>query len=129
MNHDTKLNSNEKKEQVVLRSLLLLIVLIVFKGIYNQNCGIDQDYILWPLFLTVTGLFCLIYSINAFTTGNLVKRWASDYIFKFMFTLLKRNKLRSDEEASKITTQLFGSFTLLIFISLFITGVIWFFMP
>jgi len=128
MNRDIKLNSNEKKEQIILRSFLLFIAVIIFKGIYNQNCGIDQDYILWPLFLTVAGLFCLIYSINAFTTGNLVKRWASDYIFKFLFTLLKRNKLRTDDEASKLTTRLFGIFTLIISISLFVTEIIWFYL-
>ena len=102
------LTSNEKILREILRSLGLIIFSIIFKGILNQNRGIDQDYILVPLVSTVAEIFCILYIINAFTTGNLVRRWANDSIRTSVFNFIKNKKQTSDEKTLELTTKAFG---------------------
>ena len=79
------LTSNEKILREILRSLGVIIISIILIGISNQNRGVNQDYILVPLVYTVAEIFCILYIINAFTTGNLVRRWANDSIRTSVF--------------------------------------------
>lgn len=114
MREKFKLSSIEKIEQDILRVILVLDFTVIAKGIYNQSNNIDQDRILFPAFLTLSILFCLIYTINSFTTGNLVKNWASTEIYTFIFNFIKNKKTISDENAQRLTTKIFGYFTLAI---------------
>ena len=102
------LTFNEKILSKVLRSLILIIFSIIFQGILNQNRGIDQDYILVGLFSSVAEIFCILYIINAFTTGNLVRRWANDAIRTEVFNFIQNKKQTSDEKTLELTTKAFG---------------------
>ena len=102
------LTFNEKILRKVLRSLILIIFSIIFQGILNQNRGIDQDYILVGLFSSVAEIFCILYTINAFTTGNLVRRWANDAIRTEVFNFIQNKKQTSDEKTLELTTKAFG---------------------
>ena len=102
------LTSNEKILREILRSLILIIFSIILIGISNQNRGINQDYILIALFSTVAEIFCILYIINAFTAGNLVRRWANDLILAEVFNFFQNKKQTSDEKTLELTTKAFG---------------------
>ena len=102
------LTSNEKILREILRSLLLIIFSIIFIGISNQNRGVNQDYILVPLICTVAEIFCILYISNAFTAGNLVRRWANDSILTSVFNFIQNKKQTSDEKTLELTTKAFG---------------------
>jgi len=123
---NVKLNSREKKDQTVLRILLILIAIVIAKGIYNDSHHINQDYILMPLVLNLSALFCIIYSINAFTTGNIVYKWAATSIFSYIFLQVKRRTTKTDDEAIKFTIRLFGFFVLFLAAIAFIKEVVFF---
>ena len=108
------LTFNEKILRKVLRSLILIIFSIIFQGILNQNRGIDQDYILVGLFSSVAEIFCILYTINAFTTGNLVRRWANDAIRTEVFNFIQNKKQTSDEKTLELTTKTLGIFMIVI---------------
>jgi len=104
------LTKNEKILRTILRTILIIIFSIVIKGILNQNKGINQDYILVPVFTSATELFGILYIINAFTTGNLVRRWASDSILSAVFNFIQMKKNTSDEKTLELATKAFGIF-------------------
>ena len=104
------LTPNEKILREILRSLILIIFSIILIGISNQNRGVNQDYILVPLVSTVAEIFCILYIINAFTTGNLVRRWANDSIRTSVFNFIQNKKNTSDEKTLELTTKAFGMF-------------------
>jgi ABC-type multidrug transport system permease subunit len=88
-----KLNTKEQVQRKILNIIIVFIVLIIIKGIYNQSNNIDQDNILFPFFLILSIIFCAIYSFNAFTSGNIVRNWSSIRIFTTIYNYLigKRN--------------------------------------
>ena len=104
------LTSNEKILREILRSLGVIIISIILIGISNQNRGVNQDYILVPLVYTVAEIFCILYIINAFTTGRLVRRWANDSIRIKVFNYIQNKKETSDEKTLELTTKVFGLF-------------------
>ena len=108
------LTSNEKILREILRSLLLIIFSIILIGILNQNRGVNQDYILVPLVYTVAEIFCILYIINAFTTGNLVRRWANDSIRTEIFNYIQNKKQTSNENTMDLTTKVFGKFMIIV---------------
>jgi hypothetical protein len=79
---------------------------------YNESNSINQNEILVPNFLILAFLFCLIYGIDAFTTGNVVQRWVNNQIFESVFNLVKSKKIISDEKAEVFTIKIFGTFML-----------------
>jgi len=103
---------SEKKISKLVYILLVFIFLILVKGIFNQLNNINQDKVLAPVFLILCFIFCIIYSANAFTTGNLVRNWSSPLIFRSIFNKIKKRKVISDEMAVRKTTIYFGYFTL-----------------
>lgn len=103
---------SEKKISKLVYILLVFIFLILIKGVFNQLNNINQDKVLAPVFLILCFIFCVIYSANAFTTGNLVRNWSSPLIFRSIFNKIKKRKIISDEIAIKKTTFYFGYFTL-----------------
>src|SRR5665647_3110811 len=114
MREKFELNAKEKTQRKILIVLIICIVLIIAQGIFNQSNNINQDAILYPAFLSLSVIFCTIYSINAFTSGNLVKNWSSPLIFTSIFNQIRSKNLMSDEKAAKITTKIFGFFTLIL---------------
>lgn len=63
-----------------------------YKGISNEKSGIDQDSILWPLFSISFGSFSLIYGFSGLSSGNLVKKWFSHFLFNHLFFIVKTGK-------------------------------------
>ena len=126
MREKNKLNSREKIEQDILRVLIVLICSITIKGMYNESNNIDQNYILVPNFLIVSFLFCLIYGINAFTTGNVVQNWVNTRVFDALFIFIKTKKVISDDKAITLTTKLFGVVILIFAVILIISGIIYY---
>lgn len=114
------LSSKEKILKKILRVLLIIIFSVVFKGMYNQNKGIDQDGFLIPVFCTAAEIFFLIYIFNAFTTGNLVRRWANDTTLSSISNFIKTNRKTSDEKTMELATKAFGFFGILVFITVVI---------
>lgn len=121
-----ELNSKEKTLQEILRGLLILIFSLIAKGMYNDYNRLDENYILVPAYLIFSEIFCIIYIVNAFTNGNLVRKWASTPIFNAIFFFIKRNSIMTDDKALKLTTKIFGVFILIIAILLFIAGIIFY---
>ena len=118
-----KLNNKEKVQRKILNIIIVFIVLIIIKGIYNQSNNIDQDNILFPFFLILSIIFCAIYSFNAFTSGNIVRNWSSIRIFTTIYNYLKGKRNFSDEKAIKISTNFFGIFTLTLIIICIAVGI------
>ncbi len=108
------LNKSEKIIRAILRALLLIIFLAIGKGCFNQSNTINEDIILVPIVSTARELFCLLYIINAFTTGNLVRRWANDEIRNWIYIFIQYKKQCSNKKATLITTKAFGLFAVLI---------------
>ncbi len=127
MRKKNKLNSIEKTEQEILRVLLVFIFSIGFKGMYNESNNINQNHTLIPLFIIVSFLFCIIYGLNAFATGNIVKNWVNDQIFNALVNFFKIRRAASDDKAITLTTKVFGIFMLCIAASLLIAGIIFYF--
>lgn len=117
------LNQKEEVQRKILFILLVSIFLIVIKGIYNQSNNINQDKVLTPAFLIASFSFCIIYSFNAFTTGNLVRNWSSYRIYNAIYNFLKNKKRMGDKEALRTTTKVFGFFTLGLAIVCIIVGI------
>ena len=126
MREKTGLNSKEKVLIEILRILLIFIAAILIKGMYNQSNHIDEDYFLVPAFCTLSEIFCLIYTFNAFTTGNLVRRWASTPIFTPLFHFIKSKNQLTDNKALNLTTKAFGIFTFIVFVIIIITEIIFY---
>jgi hypothetical protein len=108
----TEPSLSEKKLSKIVYILLVFIFLILAKGMFNQYNNINQDKVLAPVFLILCIIFCVIYSANAFTTGNLVRNWSSPLIFMKIFNRIKKRNIISDEKAIKKTTFCFGYFTM-----------------
>lgn len=108
----TEPSLSEKKLSKIVYVLLVFIFLILAKGLFNQHNNINQDKVLAPVFLILCIIFCIIYSANAFTTGNLVRNWSSPLIFMKIFNRIKKRNIMSDENAIKKTTFYFGYFTM-----------------
>jgi len=106
------LNRNEKILREVLRIILFVIFSAIIKGCFNQSNNIDEDNILVPIVSTASELFCMFYIANAFTSGNLVRRWANDSVFASVFNFIQTKKNTTDEKALKLTTKAFGIFAM-----------------
>ena len=126
MRKKSQLYSREIIWQDILRVLLLLIILIVLKGMYNESNNINQNNILAPNFLIIAFIFCIVYGVNAFTTGNVVKNWVNYQIFDIVFNFVKSRKMISDDKAMVVTTKIFGAFILGLGFLLFIMGFIYY---
>ena len=126
MRKKSQLYSREIIGQDILRVLLLLIILIVLKGMYNESNNINQNNILFPNFLIIAFIFCIVYGVNAFTTGNVVKNWVNYQIFDIVFNFVKSRKMISDDKAMVVTTKIFGAFILGLGFLLFIMGFIYY---
>jgi hypothetical protein len=105
------LNSIEIKEQEILRGLLVLLLATILKGLYNEAKNIDQNYVLVPALLIICILFCVIYGINAFTTGNLVNNWANTQLYNVIFNYFTNKRGLPEDRAMRFTIRMFGVFT------------------
>ena len=114
-----KLSPVEKIAQKTLQILLLLFAIVMLKGFYNQEYKIDQNFILIPCVYGIGILFLLIYTINGFTSGNIVRNWIisnrlSGPVFHSILSIIKNcNKLTPDN-AIIMTTRIFGSVSMCI---------------
>jgi len=104
------LTRNEKIVREILRFLLLIIACVIVKGMLNQNQNVNEDDLLVPICATAIQIFLVLYIFNAFTTGNLVRRWANDSIRIAVFNFIKENLKTDDAKATKFTTYFFGVF-------------------
>lgn len=114
-----KLSYIEKIAQKTLLILLLILAVVMIKGIYNQDNKIDQNFILVPCAYVIGILFLIIYSINGFTSGNIVRNWIicnklTGPIFHSILTIIKsRNKMTPDN-AIILTTKIFATVSMCI---------------
>lgn len=104
------LTNNEKMLRDLLRVLLVLIFAVIAKGIFNQNSQVNQDAFLVPSMATLSQLFCGLYAYNAFSTGNLARRWVNAALFAALFNLIQTTRKTSDERTLVLTTRAFGVF-------------------
>jgi hypothetical protein len=111
MQQKRALNSIEIKEQEILRGLLVLLLATILKGLYNEAKNIDQNYVLVPALFIICILFCIIYGINAFTTGNLVNNWSNTQLFNVIFNYFRNKRELPADKAMRYTTRMFGVFT------------------
>lgn len=114
MRQKFELNKIEVKMRKVLLLIMITITLLVVKGILNDSNAVNQNIILAPTVLFLCIIFCTIYTLNAFTSGNLVRNWAHPLIFDFIFNQIKDKQLINIINATKTTTKIFGVFTLIL---------------
>lgn len=67
-----------------------------------------------PVVSSAAELFWVLYIINAFTSGNLVRRWANDKIRNRIYIFIQYKKQCTNNKASLLTTWAFGIFAILI---------------
>jgi len=108
MNGNKEFNQTEKIEANVLRITGISLILIIAKGIYNDATNIDENFLLMPSMMVCAGVFSIVYFTNAFTSGNLVRRWAMQDVFNRIFFVLKKSGKISEEKALIMTTKIFG---------------------
>ena len=104
------LTNNEKMLRDLLRVLAMLIFAVIVKGIFNQNSEVNQDAFLVPSMATLSQLFCVLYAYNAFTTGNLARRWANAALFAVLFNGIQSLFKTDDERTLVLATRAFGVF-------------------
>ena len=115
-----KLSPIEKIAQKTLRMLVLLLAIIWIKVIYNQEYKIDQNFILIPCMYLIGIAILMIYTINSFTSGNMVRSWImgnnrfSGTVFHSMLMFIKRNNKITPDNAIIFTTRIYGSFSMCI---------------
>jgi len=109
-----RLGLREKKLSKIIYLLLIFIGLILMKGMFNDAMNIDENKILLPSCLILCSIFCIIYSHNAFTAGNLVRNWSSRLIFEKIYNHISKNSSLSEENLIKKTTFYFGYFSLIL---------------
>lgn len=122
MRQKFELNKVEQKMRKTLLLIMIAVTLLVVKGILNDSNDINQNNILAPSVLLLCIIFCTIYTINAFTTGNLVKNWSHPFIFELIIKFIKKSKSIEDKNAINVTTKIFGLFTFilgLLFLTIF----------
>lgn len=110
------LNNKEKIIREILRILLVIIFSIIIKGIYNESNRINEDHILVPICSTAGEVFFILYVINAFSSGNLVRRWVNDSVLTYIFNLIQTIRKTNDEMTMKLSTRLLGIFGFIILI-------------
>lgn len=112
-----KLTPIEKIAQKTLFILMISLMFVVLKGVYNQDHKINQDIILVSCMYGIGIIFFLIYSINGFTSGNIVRNWIisnrlSGPVFHSTFSIIKSRRKITPDEALILTTKIYGSITL-----------------
>ena len=108
-----KLSPIEEIAKKTLRILVLVFALIWIKFIYNQETKINQNFILVPCMYIIGILLLLIYTINSFTSGNMVRNWIFNSriarpIFNFIFSVIKSLKKMTQDNAIILTTRVYG---------------------
>ena len=107
----------EKITQKTLLILLLILAVVIIMGVYNQDNENDQNFILVPCMYVIGLLFLIIYTINGFTSGNIVRNWIignklTGPVFHSILTIIKsRNKMTPDN-AIILTTKIFATFSM-----------------
>lgn len=114
-----KLSPIEKTAQKALLILLLILAVVIIIGIYNQDNKIDQDFILVPCMYVIGLLFLIIYTINGFTSGNIVRNWIignklTGPVFHSIFTIIKSRNKMSPDNAIILTTKIFATVSMCI---------------
>ena len=116
-----ELNKVEERMRKALLLIMITITMLVVKGILNDSNNVNQNEILAPAVLLLCITFCIIYTINAFTSGNLVKSWSHPRVFELIRKQIKKKSI-DNENAINITTKIFGIFTFILgvfFMSIF----------
>ena len=122
MTQKFEVNKVEVKLRKALLLIMITITLLVVKGILNDSNEVNQNIILAPTVLLLCISFCTMYTLNAFTSGNLVRNWAHPLIFDFIFNQIKDEQSINNINAIKTTTKIFGVLTLILgifFLSIF----------
>ena len=119
-----KLSPIEKIAQKTLLIFLLLFAIVWLKVIYNQESKIDQNFILIPCMYVIGILFLMIYTINSFTSGNIIRNWIignrlSGPVFHSILSIIKSRSKVTPDDAIVLTTRIFGSVTMCITLFLF----------
>jgi len=120
MNRDIKLklsNSEKIQEKLILMSTLSIIILVIGDVIFefNNNDKPAKFFLLSVLFMA--SILCFTYTFNAFTTGNIVKKWSNHSLFDTIGIKLKNQFRISDQKSTALSIKLFGTFTLILSIT------------
>lgn len=111
------LNRYEKILREIFRILLIIIFLTIAIGCFDQSNNIDDNKILVPIVSTAGEIFCILYIINAFTSGNLVRRWANDNLLLSIYNFMQKRGNYSYKRSMALTTKTLGySMIILLFI-------------
>lgn len=102
------LNRYEKILREIFRILLLIIFLAIAIGCFNHSNNIDNDKFLVPIVSTAGEIFCILYIINAFTSGNLVRRWANDNLLLSIYNFIQKRGNYSYKKSMALTTKTLG---------------------
>ena len=119
-----ELDPREKKQEWLLLTLTILFVLIIAMGVYFQTHNKDHDDILVPSFFITASCIFLVYAINAFEKGNLVKKGTPAYIFKPLLFFAKRLRVSTADKAEPFVIKFLGIVGLIASIGLFIMAII-----
>ena len=114
-----QLNAKEKKQEWLMLGFALAAFITIGIGVYTQTHQINKDYILIPLCMAMFGCYTLIYSINGFTSGNLVYKWTPFFIFQLIVFLIKTVASTAKEKATILSTKLLAVAGLIVSIIMF----------
>lgn len=117
MNHDTKVDlthSEKIQEKLILISAFTIILIFIKEIIFEGNNNDKQAKFFLLSVLLMGSVLCLIYTFNAFTTGNIVKKWSNHYLFDSINLKFKKKFRISDKKSTELTIKLFGTFTLIL---------------
>jgi len=121
MEREIELNSLEKRQEIFLLVLIILVFVVVGIGIYFQTNDISRDFILVPLFGLLLVSYFVIYSWNAFTTGTLTKKWTPAYLYGLVRFAVR--KINRQNNSFVLTNKVMGIIAILAIVGLVIWGV------
>jgi len=120
-----QLTKEEQKLEWFLIFIAILSFCVIALGVYFQNSNINKDYLLVPVLLGIYIIFFGIHIYNGIRGGNLLKKWASIFMYDIIFWIVSKNNTYR-QKAEKITNKIIliiaillcGLFLLLMIISL-----------
>lgn len=120
-----ELEPKERKQEKYLSTAAIASFIITAIGIFTQFRHININNILVPAFLFSCISYLIIYAVNGFENGNLIRKWTPSYIYVVVSFLTTKLLYKDDVRNSLFVRKFFSIAAILISITLFLLAIIY----